>query len=459
MNRRHPLFTPIPAEPLAFLRIALAGCMLYELIHGWRLGWLQRHYLEAEPHFSYLGFEWVKPLPDFWMRGLFVGYGALTLMLMIGLAYRVTITLVFLVWTWLFLAEAVIYLNHWYLTSLLLFMLLFMPAHRAWSIDRYLRPTMPDTAPAWTVLSLRILIGLVYFYAGVAKLDADWLAGRPLIDWVAQRSSVPVIGPWLKITEVGHAMAIGGTALDLFIVPALLWSRTRLLGLVAIGSFHALNAILWPIGAFPVLGMAAALMFLPAERFVFGAGQRVRALPEEPPARIRVLILSVFLVGQVVFPLRHWLYPGNASWTEEGHMFAWRMMLRDKPADAVLLVFDDRDEPLGRVVPAETMFGDRSRKVAENPEFLVQYAKAVAARYRAEGRRVHVHALVVAALNGRPPQLLIDPSIDLAAIHVGWKSATWIVPLGTPMPEFVEVRGRRLRSPPVTLGRLPRPDS
>ena len=29
-------------------------------------------------------------------------------------------------------------------------------------------------------------------------------------------------------------------------------------------------------------------------------------------------------------PLRHYAYPGNVSWTEEGHQFSWRMMLRDK---------------------------------------------------------------------------------------------------------------------------------
>jgi len=37
------------------------------------------------------------------------------------------------------------------------------------------------------------------------------------------------------------------------------------------------------------------------------------------------------------------------------------------------------------------------------------------------------------SLNGRQPQLLIDPNVDLAKERVGLLPARWIVPLSTPL--------------------------
>src|ERR1044071_9007933 len=46
-------------------------------------------------------------------------------------------------------------------------------------------------------------------------------------------------------------------------------------------------------------------------------------------------LLAAYLVVQLLFPLRHYLYPGDVNWTEEGHNFAWHMKLRTKVGEAV----------------------------------------------------------------------------------------------------------------------------
>lgn len=33
---------------------------------------------------------------------------------------------------------------------------------------------------------------------------------------------------------------------------------------------------------------------------------------------------------QILYPLRHHLYPGDVTWNELGHRYSWRMKLRDK---------------------------------------------------------------------------------------------------------------------------------
>ena len=41
-------------------------------------------------------------------------------------------------------------------------------------------------------------------------------------------------------------------------------------------------------------------------------------------------------------PLRHFLYPGDPSWTEEGHNLAWHMRLRSKSGTIALFASDPR---------------------------------------------------------------------------------------------------------------------
>ncbi len=69
------------------------------------------------------------------------------------------------------------------------------------------------------------------------------------------------------------------------------------------------------------------------------------------------------------------------------------------------------------------------------PDLILQLAHHIADDYRARGHadvEVYVEALV--SLNGRPPQLMIDPEANLAAIDDGLAPADWILPAPTDSP-------------------------
>ncbi len=46
--------------------------------------------------------------------------------------------------------------------------------------------------------------------------------------------------------------------------------------------------------------------------------------------KIVLSLFLIFIIFQIAMLLRHYAYPGNVSWTEEGHNFSWHMKLRDK---------------------------------------------------------------------------------------------------------------------------------
>jgi hypothetical protein len=69
------------------------------------------------------------------------------------------------------------------------------------------------------------------------------------------------------------------------------------------------------------------------------------------------------------------------------------------------------------------------------PDMILQFAHYLAEKAQREGRPgVQVHANVTASLNGRDPQVLIDPQVDLAATPRNLRHSAWIVPLHTPLP-------------------------
>lgn len=144
--------------------------------------------------------------------------------------------------------------------------------------------------------------------------------------------------------------------------------------------------------------------------------------------------IAVWLAFQVLFPLRHLLYPGDPSWTEEGHRFAWQMKLRDKEADAIFFVRDPASGREWRVAPDEFLAPHQADSMESRPEMILQFAHYLAKvweqRHGIHG--VEVRARVCASLNGRKPALLIDPERNLARVERTLRRADWILPLEQP---------------------------
>jgi hypothetical protein len=145
-------------------------------------------------------------------------------------------------------------------------------------------------------------------------------------------------------------------------------------------------------------------------------------------------MLAAFLVVQLVLPLRHYLYPGNVNWTEEGHNFAWHMKLRTKAGEAVFTVTHPQSGQSWTIKPGDYLKTHQVTKMTTKPDLLVQFAHYLAEEKRREGYdNVEVRAHVMVSLNGRERQLLIDPNVDLAKEEMSLLPKRWIVPLTTPL--------------------------
>ena len=147
-----------------------------------------------------------------------------------------------------------------------------------------------------------------------------------------------------------------------------------------------------------------------------------------------VALLSLHVLVQLLFPLRHHLYPGDVAWTDEGHRFSWRMKLRSKSHDLWLFVTDRTTGETWRIDPRAYLRGWQAGELAGRPDMILQLAHHVADDFRQRGYpEVQVRARALTSLNGRRKQDLIDPTVDLTTKRRNIWPADWLLPLYEPL--------------------------
>ena len=319
------------AAPLAVFRIFFGVMMLLSVIRFWANGWVDKLYVQPSFFFSYYGFEWVKPWGNF-TYVLFAICGLAALAVAIGYRYRVAIILFFLSFTYIELMDKTTYLNHYYFVSALSFLMIFLPAGSYFSWDERRQGSIEEI-PKWTIDSIKLLLCIVYFYAGLAKLNSDWLLNAmPLKIWLPGKYDVPLLGELLHKDWVIYAFSWGGALYDLSIPFLLFWKRTRLAAFVLVVVFHALTRVLFPIGMFPYIMIVSALIFFDSslhekiigflrKAFKLRGGLSV-AYSTSVSEKWRLMLTSAFFLVQILLPWRYLLYPGELFWTEEGFRFS-----------------------------------------------------------------------------------------------------------------------------------------
>ena len=444
---------PVSGQSLAVFRIAFGLLMLNDVVHLLRHDWLTGFYIDRTILFPYYGLE-VPALPAPWLHLLWGFCGLCCVAVALGAFYRIAIWGFNAIFIYFFLLDQLLYLNHFYMIALFGLLLGCTDAHRCWSVDRRLGRIGGTTkVPLWNLLILQFQVEVILVFAGLVKIEVDWLRGEPLRTWMLER-------PWSPLSSLFevHWITLAAPVLIILLhtvgAPLLLWSKTRLWVFLLYCAFHVTNAHLFNIGVFPWMTIAATtILFSPewpsllgrrtgavltwlrlprlrvprsgvpawierAARIVGGkpaAGEGQRA-PFRPlhPAALAALVL--YALVQIWLPVRDTLFEGYVGWTEEGQKFSWRMMLYVHGADGRLIAVTPEGEAWvidmqAHLDPLQTWM------VFAKPEMLLHFVQRMKAHYAEAGvEEVRIYADVVKNVNGQPYRRLIDPAVDLAAV-------------------------------------------
>lgn len=446
MLRYRPLESASLA-PLVVFRLIFGILTLFGTLRFIANGWVDKMYIEPSHFFGFYGFEWVRPLSGTWMYLPFILMIIGSICILLGLLYRWGAVLFFLSFTYVELLDKTNYLNHYYFISLVAFLLIFLPANQHYSLDKRFGWTKRINGKRWHNDILKFQLCVVYFFAGIAKLNPDWLLNaQPLATWLQAHHHLPYVGALMDEKWLAYVFSWFGCAYDLCIPFVLLSSRFRPFGYVLVVVFHLLTWFLFPIGVFPWVMIFSTTVFFSAtfhEKTLKKIGSHSitseigDGIGNEGSPFVRVGLIA-YILFQLFVPMRFLLYPGHLFWHEEGFRFSWRVMLMHKEGYATFYV---RDRKTGKSI--EIKHGDfltpiQLDQVVTQPDMLLQYAKIIYAHYN--GRKLSfsnqnvvlndplVQAEVYVSLNGRPSQLFFSPNIDLAKLPYNLNHRTWLAP-------------------------------
>ena len=443
------------AAPLAVFRMFFGFLMFISLVRFWSKGWIESLYIEPSFHFSYYGFEWVKPV-GLYTYAFFIICGISAFFVAIGYKYRLSILIFFLSFTYIELMDKTTYLNHYYFVSLVSFIMLFIPCNAMFSVDAISIRKSYKTVPKWTIDSLKLMLGIVYFYAGITKINSDWLLNAmPLKLWLKSKYDLPFIGHTLMQQEWFHFfMSWGGMFYDISIPFLLLFRKTRSLAFVLVVAFHITTRVLFPIGMFPYIMILSTIIFFDSnvhykiihftikilEFFKMKTDNLKLSFSQVNHYKVwntSLLIIVVFMTIQIIIPLRSLLYPGELFWNEQGYRFSWRVMLMEKKGNSVFKIVNSKTNSFFYVNNDDFLTPVQQKQMSFQPDMILEYGHYLGNHFKSQGHQnVAVFVESYVSLNGRLSQQFIDPSANLMELKDSFKHKFWIKPLNDEIKGF-----------------------
>ncbi|MEC8832243.1 MAG: HTTM domain-containing protein, partial [Bacteroidota bacterium] len=256
------LFKKIDNAQLVVFRVFYGLLVSAECYGAIATGWVRRTLVEPQFTFSFIGFEWLQPLPGNGMYIYFTVMGTLGLLIAMGYKYRLSALAFAVLWSGVYLMQKTSYNNHYYLLMLLAYIMAFLPASRDASLGAKLNPELRSQSMYnWVRWVIILQLFIVYTYASVAKLYADWLDFSMIEVLMNSKKDYFLIGEFLQQKWVHKIVAVFGICFDLLVVPALLWKPTRKFAFILSIFFHLFNSVVFQIGIFPYLSLAFTVFF------------------------------------------------------------------------------------------------------------------------------------------------------------------------------------------------------
>ncbi|TGL37879.1 HTTM domain-containing protein [Leptospira perdikensis] len=434
------LLQPVSSLSLHFFRIGYGFATTILIFRYFYYGWIHSYFIKPSFFFKHFGFEWIQPLPPFFTYLLFGVLLVTALGIFLGYFLRFNLFVFTIGFTWFHFSDSTIYLNHYYLISLLGFLLWLSPVSKStfpiWQWKVWIINTKP--IPKFWLYAFRLQMGLIYFFGGVAKLQPDWLfEALPLKLWLYQsEGKFPLLDPILGLPVTAYVFSWIGVVFDLSIPFLLCSKRFRFFAWFVVLFFHSFTSFLFPIGVFPIVMSISSLIFFAPDwplRFTnrfLNNNQKISAIRQTNNRTknqdqnvgsdfgfgFKYYILLTYLLLQVTIPFRHIYYPGQVIWTEEAIKYSWQVMVADKVGSATFILNGKS------INPKDTLTEYQYRMMTIQPEHILQFAKYLQRReYESSGLKdVPVYVQSDVSINGKPSKPLFPPNEDLTKIKINF---------------------------------------
>lgn len=393
------------------------------------------YYFNTIFHFRYPFFEWIPVLPDVYLKFVLTIGLISSFFLAIGWFYRKAAILLFFSFTYVFLIDVSYWNNHYYLFSLFNFFFIFSNSYSKYSIDSYYRNKKPIIYN-WQLLIFKAQIALVYFFGAISKIsNPEWLNFKSVRSIYSD--NFENLGLNLNSVSLSYIITfitIFGILFDA-VVPFLLFSKkNKIKGIgfaLSIG-FHVSNIFLLSIGLFPFAMLATLVLFINMETEY--CKERTKELIPKKNIHFLKVALSLFLIIQLILPIRHFFIKGNVFWTGEGKLFAWHMMSgsTDLICEGFKIYEKDENGNLINVEPLDLnnfLNKKQLRTLGQLPMLAPQFFTFMKKEAEISGmQNVEIKGNIVIMRNKKEFRHIISPTMDLCNLKSNpFKHDNWIL--------------------------------
>lgn len=470
MNRfTNYLHRPVSPSSLGLFRILFGLVMFIQTAYFIQTGFVKKNILDPIIHFKYHFFQFLEPLPDPAMHLLMWVMLLSTVLIMTGFFYRAGVLVFLLTFTYLCLLDKGYFNNHYYLISLMCFLMLWLKADGWGALGKKAVKSIPN----WQIFILKSQMVIVFFVAGLNKINPYWLIEFQPMAFILERKAEVSGLPFLKSMAIAAFFSYGGFLLDLLVGFGLWWKRTRLISILALIAFNVLNFwMFWnigEIGIFPLMLLSTIILFVepelpaqwwkryfPKETGSFKKQKKgknakkkdgktkpvavqktvvdVNEFIQKPDKKQQWLAIGIgaYLLFHLIFPFRHLLYPGHVDWTGEGQRFAWRMKIMAKEADVNFFIKNGETGEKYPVNVAKMLSPKQYTNLVYYPDVIPQLAQRLKKEAIAKGipKPQVVADFNVEFMRSHPKQPIIDPELDLSNVRIrAFRHSDWILPL------------------------------
>ena len=265
-SAKENLFRPVDALPLGIFRFLFGFLLCVEFLVVSRETF-PHYYIEPVYYFTYPLFDLsgLKPLSKHFLWLIFYALQISAVGIMLGLFTRLCFIVFTSAFGYFFFMESSPYTNHYYLIFLLSFLMCFGHSGSIFSLDSLIKKnTRREQVGYWELFLLRFQICVVFFFGGLAKVNADWLIqAAPLYLNLIKHFSFlgyPLQEKWMAIV-----LSWGGMLSDLGLGILLFINRWHKLTFIWLCLFNGMNIFLFGLGiqTFPYLMISTYILFLP----------------------------------------------------------------------------------------------------------------------------------------------------------------------------------------------------
>ncbi|MBX7226472.1 MAG: HTTM domain-containing protein [Chitinophagales bacterium] len=442
LSFKEQLFSETANETLGLFRVLFSFLMFFEALRISK--YIHRYYVDVDLLFKWDGFGWIPEFSENTYHFLAVVMMVSAICMMVSYYFRFFTGIYFILYLYFFLLDSSYYNNHYYFILLLLAILFFSKAGNWVSLQFFLKERKwinTEPVPYWNVFLIRYQVFLVYFIAGIVKLNADWMTTNTMRAVFA--TSIEYKDQLYGSEFMIYFLTLSGLVFDLSVGFLLLYPFTRILMIPAILVFHMMNAATLNIGVFPYLMAGSTMIFFrtdliqywksayrdfvqnkqekPISFFHKKIGIRTSPfLSRQPFQRSTYTLILIFIILQAILPFRHFLIPGNVDWTGEGGHFAWRMKIGlKKPSSFDLFVYNKKTHLEYKKVDV-FMNTNQFTHLILRPVRVLQLAdylgNKVSREYKVPKEELDIRVRSFVSMNGHPDAPLFDSTINLLEV-------------------------------------------